>query len=402
MSNDSIAQRAKEVLFPNYRQAPIALVRGLGVYVWDANGKEYLDFIGGIATTVLGHNHPAVRAAVTAQLEKLWHVSNLFYTEPQVALAERLVSTGAAEQAYFCNSGAEANEAAIKLIRRYQHQNGRPERTEILCALDSFHGRTMGALSATGQPKYHEGFAPMLPGFRHLPFGDLEAWKAAVGPKTAGILVECVQGESGVRVPPAGFISGLRQLADEHGLVLAFDEVQGGFGRTGKMWSFDWEGVIPDAFSLAKALGNGLPIGALLAKKEFAKVLVPGTHASTFGGNPVAASAAVAVFDELTQGGVLAHGALQGEKLFAGLKTLKRSGHYISEVRGRGLWIGLGLSEPKAPQVLEIAREKGLLINAIGDSFLRLAPALTVGDAELDRGVAVLEEALKEAFDSED
>lgn len=397
MSNASIAERASKVLFANYRQAPVALVRGLGVKVWDADGKEYLDFIGGIATTVLGHNHPAVRAAAEAQLGRLWHVSNLFFTEPQVALAERLVGTGAADRVFFCNSGAEANEGALKVIRRYQHQNGHPERTEILTAIDSFHGRTLGALSATGQPKYHEGFQPLIPGFHHLPFGDLDAWRNAITPRTAGILIECVQGEAGVRLPPPGFIAGLRQLADEHGLVLAFDEVQGGFGRTGRMWSFDWEGVTPDVFTLAKGLGNGLPIGALLAREKFAAVLTPGTHASTFGGNPVAASAASAVFDELTTGGVLAHGARQGERLRAGLETLRAETGAIAEVRARGLWVGLTLTEPKAGAVVAKARDLGLLLNGIGDTFLRLAPALTIGYAELDRGLDLLGQALRTA-----
>jgi acetylornithine/N-succinyldiaminopimelate aminotransferase len=395
MSNASIAERAKKVLFPNYRQAPVALVRGLGSKVWDADGREYLDFIGGIATTVLGHNHPAVRAAAEAQLETLWHASNLFYTEPQVALAERLVSLGSADRVFFCNSGAEANEGALKLIRKYQRETGHAGRFEILCANNSFHGRTMGALSATGQPKYHHGFEPLVPGFKHLPFGDLAAFEAAITPETAGILVECVQGEAGVFVPPPEFLPGLRRLCDAHGLVLAFDEVQGGFGRTGKFWSFEWEGVTPDVFTSAKGIAGGLPMGALLAREALAQVFQPGTHASTFGGNPVSAAASCAVFDVLVHGGAMARGALAAERLWARLGRLtENSGGVIAELRGRGLWVGIVLADDRAARVNAKARELGLLANNIGDRILRIAPALTIADAEIDHGVDLLGQAL--------
>lgn len=395
MSNASIADRARKVLFQNYKQQPIALVRGLGAKVWDADGKEYVDFLGGIAVTALGHNHPSVRRAVEAQLEKLWHVSNVYFTEPQVSLAERIVATGAADRVFFANSGAEANEGALKLIRRYQFANGKPNRTGILAAKNSFHGRTMGALSATGQPKYHEGFAPLVPGITHLPFGDLQAFEQAVTEETAGIIVECIQGESGVVVPPEGFLAGLRALADRHGLVLVFDEVQGGLGRTGRMWSFDWEGVQPDAFTLAKALGNGLPVAALCAKERFAEVLVPGTHASTFGGNPVTCAAACAVFDELVEGGALARGQVVAERLWQGLAALQaKSSGAIELVRGRGLWIGVVLAEPKAGDVVTKAREAGLLVGGVGDRVLRLAPALITGDVEIDRGLELLGQAI--------
>ncbi len=397
MSNASIAERAKQVLFPNYRQAPIALVRGLGSRVWDADGKEYLDFLGGIATCALGHNHPAVRRAVEAQLQELWHASNLVYTEPQVELAERLVSDGHAERAFFCNSGAEANEGALKLVRKWQRENGHPERFEILCAEQSFHGRTMGALAATGQPKYHRGFEPLPEGFKHLPFGDLAAFTAAVGESTAAILVECIQGEAGVRVPPPGFIAGLRKLADERGLLLVFDEVQGGMGRTGKLFSFEWENVEPDVFTLAKSLGNGLPIGALLAKERVARVFQPGTHASTFGGNPVTCSAAVAVYDEL-ENGALVRGALGAQRLWRGLEALKAdSGGLVEQVRGRGMWVGLQLADDRASRVLARARDLSLLVNAIGDRVIRLAPSLLVSDGDIDEGVQRLAEAIRTA-----
>ncbi len=398
MSNASVMERAKKVLFPNYKPAPIALVRGLGSKVWDSDGREYIDFLGGIAVTVLGHNNPIVRAATQAQMETLWHVSNLYYTEPQVALAERLTRDGHSDRAFFCNSGTEANEGAIKLIRKYQRETGHTERYEILCALDSFHGRTMGSLSATGQPKYQHGFEPLLPGFQHLPFGDLGAFERAVSEKTAGILIECVQGEAGVRVPPPGFIAGLRKLCDERGLLLAFDEVQGGMGRTTKLWSFEWEGVSPDLFTLAKGIANGIPFGALLAKERVAQVFQPGTHASTFGGNPISTAASIATFDQLINGGWLAKGAISAERLWGRLLEQKKaSSGAIADIRGRGMWIGIGLAEEKASKVVTKARESGLLVNGIGEKALRLAPALTISDEEIDRGAAILGEAIRTA-----
>ena len=395
MSNASIAERAGKVLFPNYKQAPIAVVRGLGAKVWDADGKEYLDFLGGVATVGLGHNHPAVRAAVEAQLQTLWHISNHYFNEPQVALAERLCADGHGQRAFFCNSGTEANEAALKLVRRFHFAQGRPERVEVLCAKESFHGRTLGSLAATGQPKYQEGFGPMPGGFRHLPFGDLAAFEAAVGPTTAAILVECVQGESGVIVPPAGFIAGLRRLCDAHGLLLMLDEVQGGFGRTGKLWSFEHEGVSPDVFTLAKALGNGLPIGAVLAKEHVARVMVPGTHGSTYGGNPVAAAGACAVYDELVHRGAMERGRIGAERLVRGLASLQAStGGVITELRHRGMWIGLSFADDRAGRVLVAARERGLLVNAIGERAMRFAPSILVTDREIDDGLQRLADAL--------
>jgi acetylornithine/N-succinyldiaminopimelate aminotransferase len=347
---------------------------------------------------VLGHNHPTVRQAAQAQLDQLWHTSNLFYTEPQVALAERLTSDGHSNRAFFCNSGAEANEGAIKLIRKYQRETGHTERFEILCAENSFHGRTMGALAATGQPKYHHGFEPLPGGFKHMPFGDLAAFEKAVTPQTAGILIECIQGEAGVFVPPAGFIKGLRALADQHGLVLAFDEVQGGFGRTGKLWSFEWDDISPDVFTLAKGLAGGLPMGALLAKEKFAQVFQPGTHASTFGGNLVTAAAASAVYDELIHGGAMDRGRLGAERLWGKLRDVqKKSDGLIADVRGRGMWVGLILAEERASKIVAKARELGLLVNGIGEKIIRLAPALIIGDAEIDKGAEILGEAIRTA-----
>ncbi len=388
MSNVSWMERAGKVLFQNYKQAPIAIVRGLGAKVWDADGTEYIDWLGGVATVALGHNHPAVRAAVEAQLGKLWHISNHYYNAPQIELAERLVSTGHAQRAFFCNSGTEANEAALKLVRKFHASNGHPEKFEFLCAIDSFHGRTMGALSATGQPKYHQGFEPLVPGFKHLPFGDLAAFEKAVGPNTGAIMIECVQGESGVIVPQAGFIAGLRKLCDAHGLLLVLDEVQGGFGRTGKFWSFEHEGVTPDLFSVAKALGNGLPIGALLATERVAAAMTPGSHGTTYGGNPVAAAGACAVFDELVHKGAMARGRVGSERLIAGFRALQsQTGDLIREIRHRGMWIGLTFRDGRAPKVLAEARSRGLLVNAVSDTSMRFAPSLLISDSEIDAGL---------------
>ena len=398
MSNASIAERAKKVLFPNYKQAPVAIVRGLGAKVWDADGREYLDWLGGVATVALGHNHPAVRAAVEAQLQTLWHISNHYFNEPQVALAERLVADGHGERAFFCNSGTEANEAALKLVRRFHFAHGHPERVEVLCAKESFHGRTYGSLAATGQPKYQEGFGPMPGGFKHLPFGDLAAFEQAVGPQTAAILVECVQGESGVVVPPPGFIAGLRRLCDAHGLLLMLDEVQGGYGRTGKLWSFEHEGVSPDVFTLAKALGNGLPIGAVVSKARVSEVMVPGTHGSTYGGNPVAAAGACAVYDELVHHGAMARGRIGTERLVQGLESIRsQTGDVITEIRHRGMWIGLTFRDERSSKVLVNARERGLLVNAIGERMMRFAPSLLITDREIDDGLSRFADALKAA-----
>jgi len=391
-------ERSQKVLFPNYKPAPLAFVRGLGSRLWDADGREFIDWLGGVATVGLGHNHPAVRAAVEAQLGRLWHISNHYYNEPAVELAERLVSDGFAQRVFFCNSGAEANEAAIKAVRRYHHARGQTERTEILCAVDSFHGRTMGALAATGQPKYHAGFQPLVPGFHHLPFGDLAAFEAAVGPRTAAIMIECVQGESGVVVPPAGFIAGLRALCDRHGLLLVLDEVQGGFGRTGKMWSFEWEGVRPDLFSCAKAIANGIPLGALLAREEVAQAMTTGTHGSTYGGNPVACAAACAVYDELHAKGAMARGAEGAARLLRRIEEVRSAtGDRIIDIRHRGMWLGLTFRDNRSQKVLLAARERGLLLNAIGDNKMRFAPSLIMTDADIDQGAERFAAALTAA-----
>ncbi|HSP77158.1 MAG TPA: acetylornithine transaminase [Myxococcaceae bacterium] len=386
--------KAKAHMLQNYRQQPIVLERGQGSRVWDAEGRQYLNLLAGIATVALGHCHPEVVAAVKAQVDKLWHVSNVFYSEPQIELATRLTTAAGLERAFFCNSGAEANEALIKLARKAMKDRGSPERHELITFENSFHGRTLATVTATGQAKYQQGFEPLPPGFLHVPYGDLEAVRRAVGPHTAAILVEPIQGEGGVLPAPAGFLKALRALCDEHGLLLLVDEIQTGMGRTGKPFAFQHEGIRPDAISLAKALGNGLPIGAMLCTEALGKSLTPGTHGSTFGGNPVAAAAANVVARKVTDPELLRDVQEKGEYFLTRARELQsRMPTLIKEVRGRGLLMGVELFQEVAPFIAK-CRELGLLINAAGPMTLRFAPAYTVTREELDEGLRLLERAL--------
>ncbi|RKH17640.1 aspartate aminotransferase family protein [Corallococcus praedator] len=388
-------QKAKQHLLQNYKQQPIALVRGQGTRVWDADGKAYLDCIGGIAVCALGHCHPEVVAAAKAQLDLLWHVSNVFYSQPQIDLAEQLTEWAGLPRAFFCNSGAEANEALIKLTRKVMKDRGTPERFELITFDKSFHGRTLATVTATGQPKYHAGFEPLPAGFKHVPYGDLEAVRRAVGPSTAAILVEPIQGEGGVRMSPPGFLQGLRALCDEHGLLLLVDEVQTGMGRTGLPFGFMHDGIQPDAISIAKALGNGLPMGAMLCREELAKSLTPGTHGSTFGGNLVSAAAANVVLRLLRQPGLLPDVQAKGEHFLAGARALQAAlpEGRIKAVRGRGLLLGVELDREAAPVIAKL-RDAGLLVNSAGDTTLRFAPPLIITRQELDEALGILQRVL--------
>ena len=393
---EELIERAKKKLLLNYKQQPIALVKGEGSYVWDADGKKYLDLLGGIATCALGHCHPEVTAAATKQLNTLWHTSNVFYTEPQIELAERLTeASGLTDaRAFFCNSGAEANEALIKLARRAQKDRGQPGRYEILTFENSFHGRTLATLTATGQPKYQAGFEPLPAGFRWLPYGDLEAVKRAITTTTGAILVEPIQGEGGVRVAPDGFLKGLRALCDEHKLLLMIDEVQTGVGRTGKAFGFQHEGVLPDAFSLAKALGNGLPVGAMVCTDEAAKALPTGTHGSTFGGNPVACAAANVAFRLCTELKMLEETAAKGRLLFELARVIQANKpEVVKEVRGRGLLFGVEVTT-NAAEVVARCRTNGLLVNLAGEKTVRFAPPLTTTREQLTEGMGIFERCL--------
>ena len=396
MGNQAIIERARQRLLQNYKQQPLVAVRGRGVQVWDADGREYLDLLGGIATCALGHCHPQVVAAAKAQLDALWHVSNVFYTEPQVALAERLCAASGLDKAraFFCNSGAEANEALLKLARRWQKEHGQPGRYEVLTFESSFHGRTLATVTATGQPKYQAGFEPLPAGFRTLPYGDLAAARAGVGPATAAILVEPIQGEGGVRVAPEGFLKGLRALCDEKGLLLLVDEVQTGMGRTGKVFGFQHEGILPDAFSLAKALGNGLPIGAMVCTDAVSKALPSGTHGSTFGGNPVAAAAACATFDLACAPAMLAQVETLGRHLLEVARAIQlRKPGRVVDVRGRGLLVGVEV-DGGAADVVARCRENGLLVNLAGERTVRFAPPFVVTPEQLEEGLSRFERSL--------
>ena len=387
-------EKAKAHLLQNYKQQPIVLERGLGCRVWDADGREYLDLLGGIATCALGHCHPEVVAAVKAQVDKLWHVSNVFYSEPQIELAARLTTASGLARAFFCNSGAEANEALLKLVRKAMKDRGAPERYEVITFENSFHGRTLATVTATGQPKYHKGFEPLPQGFTHVPFGDLEAVRKAVGPNTAAILVEPIQGEGGVRPLPPGFLKALRALCDEKGLLLLVDEIQTGLGRTGKAFAFQHEDIRPDAISLAKSLGNGLPIGAMLCTEELGKSLVPGTHGSTFGGNLIAAAAANVVVRKVMDPAMLRDVHEKGEYFLSRARELQaRLPTVIKEVRGRGMLLGIELFQDSAAVVTRL-REQGVLVNAAGEKTVRFAPAYIVTREELDEGLRILERVL--------
>ena len=392
-NNAELYARAQAVLFQNYRTQPIALVRGEGTSVWDADGRQYLDFIGGIATVSVGHANPRVRAALVEQAGLLWHASNLYVTEPQIRLAEKLTAqTPSLKRVFFCNSGTEANEAMIKLARHWHYANGRKERIEIVCFHNSFHGRTMGSLAATGQPKYQTGFGPLPEGFRFLDYGDEAQLEAAIGDKTCAVLLEAVQGEAGVMVPQPSFLRKVRELCTKHGALMLVDEVQTGMGRTGRFFAHQHFGIEPDAISLAKGIAGGMPLGALMARDEVAQVFKPGTHASTFGGNPLATAAACAVVDLLLDG-VLDNVRRMGELLSARLKAIPGA----AGERGMGLLRGLLLAADGAPAVVTRARELGLLVNAIGERVIRLAPPLTVSEAEVERATALLAQALRPA-----
>ena len=397
MTNQELSARGQRVLFQNYRTQPIALLRGEGTKVWDADGKQYLDFIGGIATVSVGHANPTVRAALVEQAGLIWHASNLYITEPQIRLAEKLVKPRSfADRVFFCNSGTEANEGMIKMARHFHVVNGQPERIEILCMNNSFHGRTMGSLAATGQPKYQQGFGPLPAGFRFIDYGNEAQLERSVGPQTCAVMLEPVQGEAGVMVLAPSYLRRVRELCDQHGALMLLDEVQTGMGRTGKLFAHQHYGLAPDAMSLAKGIAGGMPLGALLATERLAKVMTPGTHASTFGGNPLATAAASAVMD-LLEGGLLEQVRRAGEHLHARLSALTQKTPRVTGTRGMGLLRAVLLGEDLAPKVVVAARELGLLCNAIGERVLRLAPPLTVSEAEIDEAAALLTEAIVQA-----
>ncbi len=385
-------------LFENYKRAPVTFRHGDGVRLWDVRGREYLDFLAGIAVSSLGHNHPALTDAITRQARRYLHVSNLFRIREQERAAELLVAAtdGLLGRAFFCNSGAEAVEAAIKLARRHAFdRDGSGDRHRIVTAEGGFHGRTLGALAATGTPAYQVGFRPLPGGFAMVPFGDLGAAAAEIDGRTCAVLVEAIQGEAGVIEPPDGYLQGLQSLCRERGALFVLDEVQTGIGRLGRAFGFQHYGLEPDVITLAKGLGGGVPVGAVLARSEVASALVPGTHGTTFGGNPLAAAAVVAVVETVFEAGFLERVGRAGEYLRALLGQL-RAGGLVTDVRGQGLMTAIEIT-PDAPDVAARCLENGLIVNAPRPHTIRLLPPLVVHDPEIERAVGILAHCLEEA-----
>jgi predicted acetylornithine/succinylornithine family transaminase len=393
MTQDEIIATADRYLMPTYARAPVAFVRGEGARLWDADGREYLDLFAGLAVTNLGHAPAAVVQAIAAQTAAILHVSNLHYCAPESRLAELLCTHSFADRVFLSNSGAEANEAAIKLARRWgQSQGGR--RFEIVSALGSFHGRTLATLTATGQEKVRVGFQPLPAGFRYVPFDDTAALDRALTDTTAALLLEPIQGEGGVIVPGPDYLARARRLCDERGVLLVLDEVQVGMGRTGTLFAYEQCGIEPDVMTLAKALASGLPIGATLAREAVAATLGPGSHGSTFGGNAVAAAAAIATLEAMTAPGFLDGVRARGAQLRAGLETIAAQSPRVAAVRGRGLILGVELREP-GTDVVAACLARGVLVNCTAERVLRLLPPLVITEAEVARGLAVLEEVLR-------
>ena len=369
----SIVDRGSEAMMANYPPRPLAIVRGEGCWLWDENGTRYLDLVAGIAVVTLGHGHPAPVAALAAQSAVLDHVSNLYWSEPAIALAERLNSISGFEQAFFCNSGAEANEAAIKLARRHGHETGGVDKHELVCLEGAFHGRTLGALQATWSPPKKIPFEPLPAGFRHVPRNDIPALRAAVGPQTAGVLIEPIQGEGGVQVVDEAFLVAARELCDQHGALLLFDEVQTGIGRCGAWFAFQRTSVRPDAISLAKGLASGMPIGALLSRR-LTTGFQPGDHGTTFGGSPPIAAAALATIGVVERDDLIGNAQRIGAQLTTALTAVPG----VAEVRGAGLLIAVELVAGDAAGVTVAMREQGVIVNAVSETALRLCPPLVI------------------------
>jgi acetylornithine/N-succinyldiaminopimelate aminotransferase len=390
-----IMAQADKVIANTYKRFPVVISKGSGCTLYDTDGRSYTDFVAGIAVCNLGHAHPGIAKALASQAQTLWHVSNLYYTVPQVELAAWLVENSFADRAFFCNSGAEANEAAIKLARKYFKERGENQRFRIIAMEQSFHGRTMATLSATGQEKIKKGFDPVLEGFDFVPFNDADALRSKIRPDTCAVMLEPVQGEGGVRCPDAGYLKAVRQICDESGTLLIFDEIQTGMGRTGRLFAYEHFGVEPDIMTLAKALANGLPIGAMLARERVASAFGPGAHASTFGGTPLVTAAALEVCQTLLAGGVIEQGRETAEYFRQKLLALKQRHDAIIDVRGLGMLLGMRLKFKGASLVAE-CMQRGFLINCIQEDILRFVPPLIVTKEEIDALVDCLDELLRQ------
>jgi len=373
---------------------PVCFEYGKGIDLYDSKGRRYHDFLGGIAVNALGYGHPALTKAVTAQAEKLIHCSNLYYIESQALLAKKLAENSCADRFFFANSGAEANEGAIKLARIYFKKNGMPGKFGIITLKNSFHGRTLTTVAATGQEKYQKPYAPLIPGFRHVPINDIETLKAAISDETCAVMMELVQGESGVHPLDTEYVKTVRKLCDENGLLLIIDEIQTGVGRTGKLFAYEHYGVEPDIFTLAKALAGGIPIGAVGAKEHIASAFGPGDHGSTFGGNPLACSAALAVLDTIFEEHLTENAANMGNYLKDQLTMLAEKYSIIGSVRGLGLMVGIQLSQEKAVELKGKLFDKGYLVGSVGSSVIRLLPPLIISKTDIDSFITALDEVL--------
>jgi len=393
VGNAHVRNLGEKYLMPTYARQPVALVEGKGAYVWDADGKGYLDFVGGLAVNSLGHCHPKVIEAVTNQCGKIMHCSNLYWIEPQVELARLLVENSALDKIFFCNSGAEANEAAIKLARRYAQTVLEKERYKIITMSKSFHGRTVAAATATAQEKIHTGFDPLPAGFVYVPFNDIDALEEAADESTCAVMLEPVQGEGGINVAQKSFLKEAESLCRERGILLILDEIQCGMGRTGKLFAYEHYGIRPDVMTLAKALGGGIPIGAVLATEEVSRAFGPGSHGSTFGGNPVSCAAGVAVMRVLLEEGLIDNAQEVGGYFVQKLRVVSEKYDFVEEVRGLGLMLGMELRFPGG-EIVDLCREKGLLINCASERVLRFLPPLNITKEQVDRAVEILDEVL--------
>jgi predicted acetylornithine/succinylornithine family transaminase len=391
LSTDDLIKLEQRTILQTYARYPVALARGSGVEVWDVDGKRYLDFLSGIAVNCLGHSHPAMVAAMRKAAEELVHTSNLFYTEPQLRLAEFLLERTSFHKVFFCNSGAEANEAAIKLARRW----GSP-RFEIITAIDSFHGRTLGALSATGQPKYREPFEPLVPGFKYVPFGDLNALRDAISATTCAVLLEPIQGEAGVHLAPNGYFTEVRRLCTDNDVLLILDEIQTGLGRTGRFFAYEHFGIEPDIVTSAKALAGGLPMGAMLAKEHVASSMKPGDHGSTFGGGPFVAQVALAVLQTLLDEDLIENADTMGRYAAERLRRILAQSRINGQVRGLGLLLAIEFENVDVRDLHRRLLQAGLITNAIGDRILRLAPPLIVSQPEIDEAVEIMDRCVRD------
>jgi predicted acetylornithine/succinylornithine family transaminase len=396
--SDQLIASGRKLLINNYGRAPIVMSRGEGCVLWDADGQRYLDMTAGIAVCILGHGHQGLAQAIAEQAALLHHTSNLYFIETQIRLAEALAKRAFAGKMFFCNSGTEANEAALKLARRYQAVvRGKPQRVEFISFENSFHGRTMGALSVTGQAKYRHGFGPMVDNVRFIPFGDAEAARTAISERTCAVIAEPIQAEGGINLPPPGYLQELRRLCSERGALLIFDEIQTGVGRTGTFYAFEKEAMVPDIVTLAKGLAGGVPMGAMLASDEVERAFEPGTHASTFGGNPLASAAALYIQQTIDEQNLLAQCKETGAYLGSALSRLaERRRPKTRGTRGRGLLQGLVLDGEAAP-VVQKCRDRGLLLSVAGGTVVRFAPPLVVGKDEIDEAVATLDDVLVES-----